>query len=321
MISVIVPIYKVEAYLYRCVDSLLAQTYQNFELILVDDGSPDGCGRICDEYALRDQRVRVIHKCNGGLSDARNAGLECAQGAYIAFVDSDDWVSPLYLEGLLRGLSAANADICDCRIIRTHTEEVFAPLMSAVPEVYDTEAALGGLICDDLFHQHVWNKLYRTEVIGNIRFPKGKLHEDEFWTYQVFGNAARVAKIPDVLYCYYQHPDSIMGATFNLRRLDALEAKAQRQIYIQSSYPGLAAAAEINLFRTCIYAGQMTLLHLNQEDQRKAQSIIDEICTGHMPSMRTCLRCGGTDKLWFGLARLHFWMLCRLKNSLRRGID
>lgn len=321
MISIIVPIYKVEEYLHRCVDSLLGQTYGDFELILVDDGSPDGCGSICDAYAAADSRVRVIHKPNGGLSDARNAGMDIAAGEYIAFVDSDDWVAPEYLERLLEGLTGSGADICDCSILRTDSSESIVPSEKAAPTVYTTEAALTELIRDGEFHQHVWNKLYRRTVIGDIRFPKGKLNEDEFWTYQVFSNASRIAKLPEVLYYYFQRPGSIMGAGFNLRRLDALEAKVQRQEYIRARFPALAGIAHADLFGSCIYAGQMSLQHLNAQDQQTARWKIDGILDAYPLPLELCLREHGGNKLWFPLARLHFWGLCALKNRLRRGLD
>lgn len=321
MISIIVPIYKVEEYLCRCVDSLLVQTYGDFELILVDDGSPDGCGGICDSYAAADSRVRVIHKPNGGLSDARNAGMDIAAGEYIAFVDSDDWVAPEYLERLLEGLTVSGADICDCGILRTDGSNTIVPTPSSAPTIYNTEAALAELIQDDEFHQHVWNKLYRRAVIADIRFPKGKLNEDEFFTYQVFGNAARIAKIPDVLYYYFQRPGSIMGTSFNLRRLDALEAKSLRQAYIQTRFPALADMARANLFGSCIYAGQMTLQYLSPQDQQIARRKINSILRADPLPLKICLRSRGGNKLWFSLARLHFWGLCALKNRLGRGLD
>lgn len=122
-ISIVVPIYKVEAFLDRCVASLVNQTYQNLEIILVDDGSPDRCGQICDEWAKKDARIRVIHKENGGLSDARNAGIGIATGKYIAFIDSDDWVSKLYIEKLYQIMQLENGDIAECEIVRTVGEE------------------------------------------------------------------------------------------------------------------------------------------------------------------------------------------------------
>ena len=317
-ISIIVPIYNVEPYLRRCVDSLLQQTCEDFELILVDDGSPDDCGAICDEYATLDSRVRVIHKPNGGLSDARNAGLEIAQGAYIAFVDSDDWVTPDYLERMLTAMLETGADICECEVLRTSGEEATAT-EPGTSEVYETSEALGQLIYDGAFHQHVWNKLYRREVIADIMFPKGKTNEDEFWTYRVFGNAKKAAKISDVLYFYFQRPGSIMGETYSLKRLDALEAKLQRQQYIDSKFPKLSQQTRLNLFGSCIYAGQMSLIHLSREQRSIAKAKIYEIVRQCGISFEECAGVDGSNKVWFTLAKVSFWGTCALKNLLKKG--
>jgi glycosyltransferase involved in cell wall biosynthesis len=319
-ISIIVPIYNVEPYLRRCVDSLLRQTYEDFELILVDDGSPDNCGMICDEYAAVDDRVRVIHKPNGGLSDARNAGLEIAHGAYIAFVDSDDWVAPDYLERMLEAMRKTDADICECDILRTNGEENIPPIADMTPVVFSAEKAMAELIHDDAFRQHVWNKLYCREVVANILFPKGKTNEDEFWTYQVFGNAKKVAKISDVLYFYFQRPGSIMGENYSLKRLDALEAKLQRQVYIDTKFPQLSLQAKLNLFSSCIYAGQMSCIHLSGEQKSVAKAKIDKIVRRCSISLKECIGVGGSNKLWFTLAKLSFWSACNVRNFLRKGL-
>ena len=316
-ISVIVPIYNVEPYLRRCVDSLLVQSYMDFELILVDDGSPDNCGAICDEYAAVDSRVRVIHKPNGGLSDARNAGLEIAQGEYIAFVDSDDWVAKHYLERLMSALTDTDADICECDVFKTSGEE--ASSEQGAPVVYETAEALVQLIHDGVFHQHVWNKLYYRDVIADILFAKGKTNEDEFWTYQVFGNANKVAKISDVLYFYFQRPGSIMGESYSLKRLDALEAKLQRQAYIDANFPQMSLQAKLNLFGSCIYAGQMSLIHLTGEQQGIAKRNINGILSKCTVSFKECISVGGSNKLWFTLAKVSFWGMCKIKNLLKKG--
>ena len=319
MISIIVPIYNVEPYLRRCVDSLLRQTYEDFELILVDDGSPDGCGAICDAYAAADYRVRVIHKPNGGLSDARNAGMEMAEGQYIAFVDSDDWVAPEYLARLLAALEGSNADICECDVFRTEGENPASAAAQSPREVFHTAAALEQLVHDGVFRQHVWNKLYRREVINHICFPKGKTNEDEFWTYQVFGNAKRVVKIRDVLYFYFQRPGSIMGQSYSLKRLDALEAKVQRQKYLDAAFPELSLQARRNLFGSCIYAGQMSLLHLKGAQRSTAKATIRNVVRQCGISWRDCIGVSGSNKLWFTLAKLTFWGTCWVKNRLKKG--
>lgn len=318
MISVIVPIYKVEAFLTRCVDSILHQTVSDFELILVDDGSPDRCGELCDQYAQMDARIRVIHKENGGLSDARNAGLVMAQGEYISFVDSDDWLAPRYLEKLLRGLQEADADICECEVFRTSGASC-CESASSQHSVFDTVQALEQIIQDGQLHQYVWNKLYRRDTIGSISFPKGKTNEDEFWTYQVFGQAKKIVKISDVLYNYYQRPDSIMGAEYSLKRLDALEAKKQRQEYLAQYYPELKVKAKINLYFSCVYAGQMAMKFLPPRERQNAKSQINEFVNYYRLEKNEVSTLAGGSKLWYQILYRNFWLGCRLRNLTGRG--
>ncbi len=318
LISVIVPVYRVEAYLPRCVESLLGQTCEVFELILVDDGSPDGCGKLCDGYAVRDPRVRVIHKENGGLSDARNAGLAVARGEYLAFVDSDDWVAPRYLERLLAGLEETGADICECGKVSTAQAAEFSEQRS--PAVaWDGVPALGELIRDGEFHQYVWNKLYRAKLLEGLEFPLGKTNEDEFWTYRVFARAGKVARIPDVLYAYFQRDSGIMGSPYSLKRLDVLEAKVQRQRFLESRFPELAPLGKANLLQSVLYNGQMTLGHLTGADREQAKGYLEAIWKAHPPDPRD-RRAAGRSGVWLLLAKFSFWGTCRIKNLLKRGL-
>lgn len=318
LISIIVPVYKVEPFLSRCVDSIIGQTFSDFELILVDDGSPDCCGEICDRYGTTDSRIHVIHKENGGLSDARNAGLEVVRGDYICFVDSDDWVSPQYLEKLLKNLQETDADICECEVNYTYGElctEADHPQLT----VFNTEQALRQLIQDGQLHQYVWNKIYRRDMIENIIFPKGKTNEDEFWTYQIFGRAQKVVKISDILYNYYQRDSSIMGTGFSLKRLDALEAKVRRQEYLECYFPKLKEKAKINLYFSCVYAGQMTLRFLKNQEKKKAKEKIDgyvKICKLKKDEV---IALTGGSKFWYRILRKHFWLGCKLRNIAGRG--
>ena len=213
-ISVIVPVYQVEAYLPQCIDSILAQTFRDFELILVDDGSQDRSGAICDEYAGRDERVRVLHKENGGLSDARNAGLEQANGDYFLFVDSDDFIAPMMLERLYAGAQREGADLAICNFrytFDTKEKKDFSTAMTA-------EILRGAEIFynrkNDRSHGFwtvAWNKLYKRETFGKLRFRSGKYHEDEFWANDMYQLDIRVVTIPDCLYYYRQRGGSIMG--------------------------------------------------------------------------------------------------------------
>jgi glycosyltransferase involved in cell wall biosynthesis len=235
LISVIVPVYKVEDYLRRCIVSILNQTYSNIEIILVDDGSPDSSGDICDDYEKKDPRVKVIHKKNGGLSDARNAGIDIAKGKYTTFLDSDDWIAYDYIETLYDLLVRNGADISVCNFIRTETEII--EITGVAKDIYEFSniQALDNL-CGKFYEQLTvaWGKLYRTELFKEIRFPVGKIHEDEFTTYKVLYKAKKIVVTTEQLLYYWQRPDSIMGLGFKLtNRLHALEAFEERADFFE----------------------------------------------------------------------------------------
>lgn len=321
-VSVIVPVYKVEEYLSRCIQSILNQTWSDFELILVDDGSPDRCPFICDEWAKKDKRIKVIHKENGGLSDARNAGLKIALGKFIAFVDSDDWVNPEYLQILVDSMRNNDCDIVECNIIRTQSKNDLVDDFDekcVKIDLYQPEDALKELIIDGRFHQYVWNKLYKNNVIDRIFFEKGKTNEDEFWTYKIFGNAKRIGLVDCQLYYYFQRETSIMGERYSLKRLDALDAKLQRQKYIERKFPKLQNIAQINLFTSCIYQGQMALRYLKGNDLKKAKQKIKKIAQISKPKMKFCKEYSLSEKLWIVMAKICFWKTCRVKNFLNKG--
>ena len=231
LISVIVPIYAVEDYLRECVDSILAQTWENFELILVDDGSPDNCGAICDGYAARDDRVRVIHQENGGVSAARNAGLDIASGDYISFIDGDDTVAPRFLECL----ASADADIAQCGF----AYDVGELADSAGFEYIDgREMALRMYGDGDVAYVVVWNKLWRRESLRELRFPIGKRYEDEFFTWRTFETAATAAVTGASLYYYRQQEGSFMHQEVSVRFMDAVEALQERAEHYRDTGDG-----------------------------------------------------------------------------------
>lgn len=211
LISVIVPVYRVEAYLNRCVESLIGQTYRNLEIILVDDGSPDCCGEMCDEWARRDSRIKAYHKLNGGLSDARNHGIRRAQGEYIAFVDSDDYVSDGFVMHLYSLMRNARAEIACCAPkLVTDGREKFEQNEEERIQVLDGRAACGELY-SLLYAQMVVScgKLYKSSLVKEHLFPVGRLHEDEATTYKYLYSSRRVV-ISDIrLYAYYQNEKSI----------------------------------------------------------------------------------------------------------------
>ncbi len=233
-ISVIVPVYKVEAYLDRCVSSILGQSFQDFELILVDDGSPDNCGSLCDEYAAGDSRIHVIHQKNGGLSAARNAGIdwvfENSDSRWLAFVDSDDWVSPDYLRLLYRAVSETGNRISACGFYRT-SGEALPPAGEEDAQVLSAEDYYCGTEIHGGVTMVAWNKLYHRSLFESLRYPVGKLHEDEFTTYRAIYQAGAISVIQAQLYAYYQNPTGIMGSKWNPRRIHVLEAVEQQIAY------------------------------------------------------------------------------------------
>ena len=233
LISIIVPIYKTEKYLPRCIESILAQTYKNIELILVDDGSPDDSGKICDDYAKKDARIKVVHKENGGLSSARNAGLDVATGDLISFVDSDDFVSSAMMQTMLEKLQAEQADLCICGFQYTDESGAFLSQNTEgviTDGVMDRKAAFERL---DGHYVIVWNKLYKIELFADLRFAVGRIHEDEFIMHHVFGKCNRIVTVSDRLYFYVQQPGSIMNASFNIRRLDGARALYDRYLFFK----------------------------------------------------------------------------------------
>ena len=274
LISVIVPIHKVEEYLDRCVRSIAEQTYSDLEIILVDDGSPDGCPAICDAWAEKDARIKVIHKENGGLSDARNAGMAIATGEYVAFIDSDDSIEPDFIQKLYDAITEYNADVAECAVLyvdesgNTLRERNSAPMT----EMGKIEA-LRHLVLEDGVYQTVWNKLYRREVVADIPFAVGKYHEDEFWTYQVFDRIEKLAVVHDSLYNYLQRGSSIIGVGYNIRRLDGLEARFLRMKHLQK-YEELADLTKERIVTDYAWHLSNALSVLEGDERQKAVDII-----------------------------------------------
>lgn len=228
-ISVIVPVYNVEKYLHRCVDSIINQTYKDIEIILVDDGSTDRGGEICDNYAKLDNRIKVIHKKNGGLSDARNIGIENSTGEYISFVDSDDYIHYDMIKRLYINIKECKANISICGYLETYenidvineNELIINNIkyfnnIEALNLLYDKKMGVNFVVS--------WGKLYEKNLFENILFPKAKLHEDQFTTYKLFFESKKIVYDSSKLYFYFQRNDSIMNKQFNIKRMDIFDA-------------------------------------------------------------------------------------------------
>ena len=317
-ISVIVPVYKAEPYLDKCVSSIVNQTYKNLEIILVDDGSPDNCPAMCDAWAEKDSRIRVMHKTNGGLSDARNAGMAVATGKLMAFVDSDDWIVPDMYEYLYQRLTEDNSDIAACGVQMVWEDKTPSRTLTREGScVLNQEEAMRAIIEESWLKQPVWYKLYKTELVRDILFPVGKYHEDVFWSYQAVGRAQRVSVSDHIGYYYLQRGGSIMGEGYSLKRLDAVEAKIQRCAYIQERFPALSPLAVKDLWLTCIYHGQLALRNLDEKAVAQAMAFLQSVLKSNPVAADGCT---WKERIWLRMARLDLQMTCRLRTCLHIGL-
>ena len=224
LISVIVPVYKVESYLRRCIDSILTQTYTNLEIILVDDGSPDNCGLICDEYAAKDSRIKVIHKENGGLSDARNVAIDIAKGEYLTFVDSDDYIAKDYVEVLYKLVEKYNVKLSISQFTPVYENKTMQSHNNKINEFkIRSFDAIETMFYQKHFETSAWGKLYHRSLWDeSIRYPKGLLYEDLATTYQLICKVDYVAVTTNQTYYYLIRTSSIMGNSFNIKKNDIL---------------------------------------------------------------------------------------------------
>lgn len=245
LVSVVVPVYNVEKYVARCIESILSQSHEKMEVILVDDGSKDGSGRICDEYAKKDKRVRVIHKQNGGLSDARNVGLEEARGEYVSFVDSDDWMGHDMIRHLFDVAVKYQADIVECGFKEVYRDYMLVDYTcNGTTEQLDRIKAIAECMQWKRIKPVAWNKLYTRDVIGDIRYPVGKLHEDEFTTHKIIYNAKKIIFLDLALYNYDCTKEDSITAQFKEQNLDACEAMRQK-IHFVLAHDDLKPLADI----------------------------------------------------------------------------
>lgn len=253
-ISVIVPVYNIEKYLSQCLDSIIHQTYKNLEIILVDDGSTDSSGLICDNYSQKDKRIKIIHKCQGGLSDARNAGLKIATGEYISFIDSDDFIDKNMYSILINNTQKYNSDIVWFNYYNYYSKKHF--INSSIiknNDLYDLSSSDKIKFAKNLFYQykmdaHVWAKLYKRSIFNNIKFPYGKLFENIFVLLPILSNAKIISTIPDCLYFYRNRSESIVNQYFKqniIKNIDFIESRIILAINYKNHFPNIP---ESNLF-------------------------------------------------------------------------
>lgn len=244
LISVVIPIYNVEKYLENCINSVLNQTYSNIEVILVDDGSPDNCGKICDLYAKKDSRIKVIHKENGGLSDARNCGLLNSTGKYVTFIDSDDDVTLDYVEYLYNLIKKYNTKMSICSFNIVTPNKIIDNGKNYSEELLNTEDCLDRLLCSKGFNVSAWAKMYDLKLFDKISFPKGEICEDNGTTYKLIMECKNVAYGNESKYNYYMRDSSIMTSSFNINRLALINFTDEMAKSVLKKYPKLSETVE-----------------------------------------------------------------------------
>ena len=319
LISIIVPVYGVEEYLDRCVKSVVDQTYHNLEIILVDDGSPDNCPVMCDNWTEKDSRIKVIHKQNGGLSDARNVGMAGSTGEFIFFLDSDDTIAPQAIQLLFDSLMDTESEISVCGMEMVWDDGTPGRMLTRKGScVLNREMAMEAIIRETWLKQPACGKLYKAELIREIPFPVGKCHEDVFWSYQAVGRARKVSVFDTPCYFYLQRGGSIMGSGYSPKRLDALEARTERMGYLEMEFPALVEEGKRELWFFCMYLLQMAMKNLDGEALmstknrvRKAIKEVRPVSAGNI-SLK--------QRLWLNLSQVSFEGTCRLRNMLGIGL-
>ena len=266
-VSVIVPVYKVENYISRCLNSIANQSFKDFDLFLVDDGSADGCPSICDEFSLANERSITIHKKNGGLSDARNKGIDLSfavsDSKYITFLDSDDWVNTFYLEFLYCAIEKNGISVSATKHKQTNGENVSVDIKNASPKIIDVQDYY---INDYTQFITAWGKMFLKNDFLNVRFPYGRLHEDEFTTWKIIFKYNKVALIDEPLYSYFSNKEGIMNSAFSIRREDGLIAQKERLEYLENM-PGMEKIKEKTIqIVACTMAGYIEIIDNIEEN-------------------------------------------------------
>lgn len=237
LISIIVPVYNVEKYLNQCLDSVCMQTYKNLEIILIDDGSTDKSGEICDEYAAKDNRIIVIHKENIGVSDSRNKGLDIATGNYIGFVDSDDWIEFNMFEILYKGIKEYKADISICGHAEVYENGLLKPFHADSPVIFSPIDAIEELIKENSFRDYLVNKLFTKKLFNSIRLPVGRIIEDKAIMYKLFDQSDAIVYLSEVLYYYRKRPCSLSYSPTLSSQYGNYKAEYERYICLSQKYP------------------------------------------------------------------------------------
>lgn len=320
-VSIIVPVYQVKKYLSQCIESILNQTFTDFELILVDDGSTDGSEKMCDQYAKADDRILVIHKKNGGLSEARNRGIDAASGEYLLFVDSDDYIEPNMLECLYRNLLQVHADIAVCNF--TYVFD------SNKEKNYSTKLKYEIVSANDIYlHRKneknygvwtvAWNKLYKKNIFENLRFRPGKYHEDEFLANELYRKSITLVTVPENLYFYRQRSGSIMRQKDANKLLDIIEAYQDRML----QYMAINQVPD-ETYKLLIYSLEhLSACKKNQlTSEQKKRFLAEEKVTKEISSSLIGMQLSGAKKFSLLLIKLNPCLIFDIAIRLRKILE
>lgn len=318
LVSVIIPVFKVEKYLNCCIESIRNQTYRNLEIILVDDGSPDTCPELCDRYACMDSRIKVIHKENGGLSDARNAGLRVAKGEYISFIDSDDWVELDFFDKLVNESKLSNADIVASNAVMVWNDGKSKYLVEPNECILDNYQAYRSIILEDKLKQPVWYKLYKRSIIKDF-FPVGKIHEDVYWSYKTIANANKVSIINSTNYYYRQRENSIMFTTYSKRNLDGIDAQITRIAFTKQQYSDLFEKACVTLLFSIMDHAKKAYKYLNKEEKKEVIIYLKNTYHTYFLPRKSRKTLKITHKFWIILGYYNLKLCCMTREWLGIG--
>jgi|SRR5690625_760212 len=292
-VSVVVPIYKVENYIHRCIDSILNQTYSNLEVILVNDGTPDNCGAIADSYQEKDSRVKVIHKKNGGLSDARNYGMKSVTGEFTMFVDSDDWLARTMIETMVNHSNEFAADIVQSAFYYAYDDKLLIDQryvkQGNEPICLGNQALMQELVKNEKVKNFAWGKLYKTEIIQDIPFKKGVLFEDVFWAHQVMHKVGTYVILHQPFYYYYQRDDSIV-ATYSFKNLNMIKGLKERHRFIEKFYKDLTNESYKLILKTCFIHYQLLLIHKRKDKMGEHRKDIELYIQNNFTAFRDAVK-------------------------------
>ncbi len=325
-VSIVIPIYNVEKYINRCVDSVINQTYKNLQIILVNDGSPDNCEKIVDEYAKQDSRIEVIHKENGGLSDARNFGVRKITGDFTLFVDSDDWLDKKMVETMVSTINKFNADIVQTAFYYAYKDHLLYDdrfyKEDSEPVIYGNNELMKELVINDKVKNFAWGKLYKTSLIKDIPFKKEVLYEDVFWAHNVMKNVNKYVIIHKPL-CYYLQRDDSIVATYSIRNLDILKGLKERHKFIESNYKELKDKSLNLILRTSILHYNLLVMNSNKDKNGIHRKEIKKYVVENYKDLKKSINDDEKDlknqlilfKLWGPLN-----ILVPIKNKVKRKI-